>query len=181
MCFWSLNNKRNFFWKNVCTSNYLLFCLLAILLCMIEFVNIYPREFGIILKHMDLIYSFFAVESEGRVVESSRFRFPKSTEQERSILIDSIPKKNTRQNTKWAVKVFEDWQHARKNKDVIKEKVGFGQMDLATIQHVTCRIEHMLAETLNFGSLNLHKSQIKVLDNVHPKRYIYTFVDWIVI
>ena len=37
---------------------------------MIEFVNIYPREFGIILKHMDLIYSFFAVESEGRVMES---------------------------------------------------------------------------------------------------------------
>ena len=145
---------------------------------MIEFVNIYPREFGIILKHMDLIYSFFAVGSEGRVMESSRFRFPKSTEQERSILIDSIPKKNTHQNTKWAVKVFEDWQH----KDVIKEKVGFGQMDLATIQHVACRIQQMLAEMLNFGSLNLQESQIKVLvDNIHPKRYIYTFVDWIVI
>ena len=146
---------------------------------MIEFVNLYPREFGIILKHMDLIYSFFAVESEGRVMESSRFRFPKSTEQERSILIDSIPKKHTHQNTKWAVKVFEDCgQHAKKNKNVIKEKVAFRQMDLATIQHVTCRIKYMSAETLNFASINLQKSQIKVLvDNIHPKRYIYTFVD----
>ena len=53
--------------------------------CMIEFVNIYPREFGIILKHMDLIYSFFAVESEGRVMESSRFR----------MLIASIKKKHS--------------------------------------------------------------------------------------
>ena len=73
---------------------------------------------------MDLIYSFFAVKSEGRVMESSRFRFPKSTEQERSILIDSIPKKNTRQNTKWAAKVFEGWQHAGKTKDAIKEMLA---------------------------------------------------------
>ena len=33
---------------------------------------------------MDIIYSFFAGESERRVMESSRFCSPKSTEQERS-------------------------------------------------------------------------------------------------
>ena len=60
-----------------------------------------------ILEHMDIIHSFFAAESEGRVMEFSHFRPPKSTEQERSMLIDSIPK-NTRQNAKWAVNVFKD-------------------------------------------------------------------------
>ena len=66
-------------------------------------------------------------------MESSRFRSPKSMEQEQSMRIALIPPKNTRQYSKWVVKVFEDWQHARKNKHAIKEKVGFGQMDLTTI------------------------------------------------
>ena len=93
--------------SDVVLVNKLYKCLLAMFFCMIEFVNIpvYPREFGIILKHFGLIYSFFAVESEGPVMESLPFRFPKSTEQERSMLIASI-QKNTRQNAKWAVKVF---------------------------------------------------------------------------
>lgn len=68
-------------------------------------------------------------------MDSSRFRYPKSREEEHSMLIESIPK-NPRHNTKWAVKVFEDWQHARKNKEARKETVGFGQMDLATIANL---------------------------------------------
>ena len=74
---------------------------------------------------MDLIYSFCKSNVE---LWSPRFRSPKSMEQERSMLIGWIPK-ITCQSTKWSVKVFEDWQHARKNKNEIKEKFGVGQMD----------------------------------------------------
>ena len=88
---------------------------------------------------MDIIYSFFAGESERRVMESSRFCPPKSTEQKRSRIQSGRLRYLKTRN-----------MHARKNKDAIKEKVGFGKMDLATIQPVTCRIEQMSAETLNF-------------------------------
>ena len=143
---------------------------------MIEFVSIYPREFGVILKHMNLIYSFFEVESESRVMaESSRFRTPKSTEQERSMLIDSIPK-NTRQKRKWAVKVFEDWQHTKKNKAAIKENVGFGQMGLATIQPVKCRVEDMSAETLNFWLTKFTKEVTSQSGGRYPLKTLYLHI-----
>jgi hypothetical protein len=47
---------------------------------------------------------------------SSRFGSPKSLDEERRIFQDSIPK-NTVNNTKWALKVFKDWQSARTNKN----------------------------------------------------------------
>ena len=47
---------------------------------------------------------------------SSRYRAPKSLESEQKLADDSVPK-NTQNSTKWALKVFQDWQKARANKD----------------------------------------------------------------
>ena len=44
-----------------------------------------------------------------------RFRPPKTEEEER-LLLDSTVPKNTQHNTKWTVKVFEEWQSSRRDK-----------------------------------------------------------------
>ena len=46
-----------------------------------------------------------------------RFRPPKTDEEERLLLNNMVPK-NTQHtcNTKWAVKVFEEWQSSRRDK-----------------------------------------------------------------
>jgi hypothetical protein len=46
---------------------------------------------------------------------SSRFRKALTAEKERLLVASTIPK-NTGYNTKWAVKVFEDWQSCREDK-----------------------------------------------------------------
>ena len=44
-----------------------------------------------------------------------RFRPPKTEEEERLLLNNTVPK-NTQHNTKWVVKVFEEWQSSRRDK-----------------------------------------------------------------
>ena len=48
-----------------------------------------------------------------------QFRPPKTEEQEKKDLEDCIPK-DTRNATKWAFKVFSEWQMSRNNKDTFK-------------------------------------------------------------
>ena len=55
---------------------------------------------------------------------NSRFRDPKSVEEEVSWLQETIPK-NTRYNTKWAMKILENWRRSRVNRVGKKETFGF--------------------------------------------------------
>ena len=80
---------------------------------------------------------------------SSRYRAPKSLENEQKLTDDSVPK-NTQNSTKWALKVFQDWQKARANKDSSNEVCGFGEIYLTKVGPLSNSIEEMSAESLNF-------------------------------
>ena len=79
---------------------------------------------------------------------NSRFRDPKSVEEEVSWLQETIPK-NIRYNTKWAMKILEDWQRSRVNKVAKKETFGFGRKRSECLQDLALDIHDMSAELLN--------------------------------
>ena len=54
---------------------------------------------------------------------------------EESWLKETVPR-NTRNSTKWSVKIFEEWQNTCKNKVAKNESVGF-PCNLEEIQDVT--------------------------------------------
>ena len=54
----------------------------------------------------------------------SRFRKPKTADEEINWLQDTTPK-NTRNSTKWSAKIFEEWQKTRANRFAENESIGF--------------------------------------------------------
>ena len=60
------------------------------------------------------------------------------------------PCKETQYNTKWALKVFRDWQSSRTEKNVEFNDVRLHQVDISNAQDLTCRIEDMSIDSLNF-------------------------------
>ena len=79
---------------------------------------------------------------------NGRFRDPKSVEEESSWLEETVPK-NTRYNTKWAVKIFDEWQKSRGNKVAKNESFGFECKRLDSLQDLTVDVHDMSAESLN--------------------------------
>ena len=75
------------------------------------------------------------------------FRPAKSAEEERRLLEDCI-QKLTRDSTKRAYKMFNDWQIGRGNKDASLESCSF-TLDMAKIQRLDTNIVNMSAESLN--------------------------------
>ncbi|CAB4003470.1 Hypothetical predicted protein [Paramuricea clavata] len=78
-----------------------------------------------------------------------RFRPPKSEQEEKQILEECIPPKSTRSSTKWAFKVFSEWQVARVNKNPRIEERSF-KIDIDKVQTLDTNIANMSVETLNF-------------------------------
>ena len=77
------------------------------------------------------------------------FRKPKSAVEEHLWLKETTPR-NTRNSTKWSVKIFEDWQLARSNKVARSESFGFQCKNIEEIQNLTVRITEMHPASLNF-------------------------------
>ena len=61
-----------------------------------------------------------------------RFRPPKTEEEERFLLDSTVPK-NTQHNTKWAIKVFEEWQSSRRDKAPRQLASSLTALDLTNI------------------------------------------------
>ena len=53
------------------------------------------------------------------------FREPKNTKEEKDYLPNSCIPKATRYVTKWAYKIFGEWQSSRRNKDANFEEIRF--------------------------------------------------------
>ena len=98
------------------------------------------------MKIQKISFSQLAVRT---MASSSRFGCPKSREEEIKLLENSTPK-NTVYNTKWAIKIFKEWQISRKNKDSQQENIGYGEIDLLLIGNLTVKLEEMSPETINF-------------------------------
>ena len=70
------------------------------------------------------IFSFLCEMDES----SSRFRFPKTFDEEKTCVIDSIPKSTVYKN-KWALQIFREWQG--EPGEVFKgEDIGFDVQEL---------------------------------------------------
>ena len=77
-------------------------------------------------------------------MDGSRFRRPKNADEEAAWLRETTPQ-NTRNSTKWSLKIFEEWQGARSNKVAANE---YGKVD--EVQDLTVDIAQMSPLSLNF-------------------------------
>ena len=82
-------------------------------------------------------------------MDGSRFRRPKNAEEEAAWLQETTPQ-NTRNSTKWCVKIFEEWQSARSNKVAANESLGFDYGKVDEVQDLTVDIAQMSPLSLNF-------------------------------
>ena len=57
---------------------------------------------------------------------------------------------NTRNSTKWSLKIFEKWQGARSNKVAANESLGFEYGKVDEVQDLTVDITQMSPLSLNF-------------------------------
>ena len=64
--------------------------------------------------------------------------------------------KSTRNETKWALKIFSEWQFQRENKDPTKEKCSF-PFEPEKVQSLETNITDMSAKSLNLWIQILYK------------------------
>ena len=82
---------------------------------------------------------------------SSRFQTPKTFEEEKECVINSVPKSTLCRN-KWALKIFREWQDQRAITICTIEAGGLlkGEDIGVDVQEVTDSIENMNAKSLNY-------------------------------
>ena len=100
-----------------------------------------------------------------------RFRPPNSEQEEKQILEECIPK-STRSSTKWALKVFSEWQVARVNKNPRIEERSF-KIDIDKVQTLDTNIANMSVETLNFWLTKFVQEVAKANGERYPGRSLY--------
>ncbi len=77
-----------------------------------------------------------------------RYRKPLTAEEEEVLVASTIPK-NSGYNTKWAVKVFEDWQRCREDKTATNLPSSSVKLDICQVEVLNTPLHCMNAETLN--------------------------------
>ena len=82
-------------------------------------------------------------------LDASRFRRPKNAEEEAAWLQETTPQ-NTRNSTKWSVKIFKEWQSARSNKVAASKSLGFDCVRVDEVQDLTVDNAQMSPLSLNF-------------------------------
>ena len=78
-----------------------------------------------------------------------RFRKGQTAKEQEKTLEDAVPQ-STKYSTKWAHKIFTDWQIQRLNKDPMKEILTWDVKDISTIQDLSTSVEQFKAESLDF-------------------------------
>lgn len=105
-----------------------------------------------------------------------RFRRPKTFEEERALLDETTPKA-THYNTRWALKVFRDWQASRANKNVEFDKDHeLDQAVLWKVQDLTCRVEEMSTDSLNFWLSKFISEVAKQNGERYPSKTLYLLI-----
>ena len=79
-----------------------------------------------------------------------RFGPAKSVDEERDSVEAAVPS-CTKYCTKWAYKIFEDWQLSRKNKVAIEEATALRFDNLSSVQDLdSVKLDELFAESLKF-------------------------------
>ena len=83
---------------------------------------------------------------------SSRFRIPKSSNEEKATIINSV-RKSTVYKNKWAIQIFREWQRGQRANKICTIEPGrvFKGEDIGLdVQELTESIENMNAKSLNY-------------------------------
>jgi hypothetical protein len=80
-------------------------------------------------------------------------------------------------STKWALKVFEEWQSTRSNKIALKECVDFEGVVLASVQNLSVPIDEMTTYSLNLW-LCMFVTEVAKQNNGerYPQKSLYLVV-----
>ena len=107
----------------------------------------------------------------------SRFRSPKTGEEESKLLKGSIPK-STAYKTKWAIKIFHEWQINRKVKVPVLDAGGafkdYG--DLSKVQSLCTDLANMDANALNYWLSKFVQEVANSEGKVYPARTLYGII-----
>ena len=108
---------------------------------------------------------------------SSRFRIPKSSNEEKASIINSVPKSTVYKN-KWAIQIFREWQGQRANKICTIEPGGvFKGEDIGLdVQELTESIENMNAKSLNYWLCKFVQEVANKSGGRYPSRTLYNIV-----
>ena len=103
------------------------------------------------------------------------FRKPKNYLEEQSWLKETIPQ-NTRNTTKWSVKIFEEWQRFRSNKVVRNESISFPCSNIEDIENLTVNLTDMSPNTLNFWMTKFVGEVANKAGGRYPPKTLYIIV-----
>ena len=107
----------------------------------------------------------------------SRFSSPKTGEEESKLLQGSIPK-STAYKTKWAIKIFHEWQINRKVKVPVLDAGGafkdYG--DLSKVQSLCTDLANMDANALNYWLSKFVQEVANSEGKVYPARTLYGII-----
>ena len=108
---------------------------------------------------------------------SSRFRMPKTFDEEKECVINSIPKSAVYKK-KCALQIFREWQDQRANKTcTIEPSVMFKGEDIGLdVQELTESIEIMNAKSLNYWLSKLVQEVADKSGGRYPSRTLYNIV-----
>jgi hypothetical protein len=110
-----------------------------------------------------------------QLMMARNFREPKSAVEENLWLKETTPR-NTRNSTKWSLKIFEEWQLARSNKVARSESFGFRCENIEEIQNLTVRITEMHPASLNFWMTKFVGEVMNQSGGRYPPRTLYQIV-----
>ena len=99
---------------------------------------------------------------------SSRFRIPKSSNEEKASIINSVPKSTVYKN-KWAIQIFREWQGQRANK-ICTINIGLD------VQELTESIENMNAKSLNYWLCKFVQEVANKSGGRYPSRTLHNIV-----
>jgi hypothetical protein len=105
----------------------------------------------------------------------SRYRTPLTAEEERLLVASTIPK-NTGYNTKWAVKVFEQWQSCREDKTVRNVPSSSVNLHICQVEDLTTPLHCMNAETLNLWLSRFVEEVCNAKGERYPGRTLYVII-----
>ena len=107
----------------------------------------------------------------------SRFRSPKTGEEQSKLLQGSIPK-SIAYKTKWAIKIFHEWQINRKVKVPVLDSGGtfkdYG--DLSKVQSLSTDLANMDANALNYWLSKFVQEVANSEGKVYPARTLYGII-----
>ena len=108
---------------------------------------------------------------------SSRFRIPKTCEEEKACVINSVPKSTVYKN-EWAIQIFREWQGQRANKICNIEPGGVLKGDDIglDVQELTESIENMNAKSLNYWLCKFVQEVANKSGGRYPSRTLYDIV-----